>query len=309
MRRSSRGTVAVKVIDTSVIREDYVIKNLTREAKILSMLRHANIVRLYETIQCGSVYYLVIELATGGDLYTHIKNQPLGHLDEKTAKVYGRQLVAALEHMHSRGVVHRDLKMENIMLQDARKEQIKIVDFGLSNIYTGDNPLKTHCGSPEYAAPELFVVGKKYGPEVDLWSLGVVFYAMATGRLPFQSPRDGQTSSEERRRQLLVQINRGLTTAQKKSISSMSSEYRNLINRLLMPVAHKRITIQELCFHPWIGNDGKNLTKTSHGELVAMEHNAIIDEIAEAKSTARTTIERDILQSKYGEIGGMYNIK
>nr|XP_046493020.1 hormonally up-regulated neu tumor-associated kinase homolog [Neodiprion pinetum] len=163
--------VAVKVIDTGAIREDYVFKNLTREARLLSKLRHPNIVRLYETIQCGSVYYLVIELATGGDLSTHIKNQPLCRLDEKTAKGYGRQLVSALEHMHSRGIVHRDLKMENIMLQDPWKERIKIVDFGLSNMYTGESLLKTHCGSPEYAAPELFVVGKRYGPEVDLWSL------------------------------------------------------------------------------------------------------------------------------------------
>ncbi|XP_046753207.1 SNF1-related protein kinase catalytic subunit alpha KIN12-like [Diprion similis] len=302
--------VAVKVIDTGTIREDYVFKNLTREARLLSKLRHPNIVRLYETIQCGSVYYLVLELATGGDLSSHIKNQPLCRLDEKMAKGYGRQLVSALEHMHSRGIVHRDLKMENIMLQDPWKERIKIVDFGLSNMYTGESLLKTHCGSPEYAAPELFVVGKRYGPEVDLWSLGVVFYAMATGRLPFQSPRDGQTSSEEHRRKLLAQINRGLTQAQKKTIASMSGEYRNLVNRLLMPAAHKRITIQELCFHPWIANRLKNIAvKASQADLIALEHNTIVDEIAEATNRDRTLIERDILQSKYGEIGGMYNIK
>ncbi|EFN61177.1 Hormonally up-regulated neu tumor-associated kinase [Camponotus floridanus] len=83
------------------------MKNLTREAKVLSMLQHPSIVRLYETIRCGSVYYLVTELATGGDLCTHIKEQPAGKLDENTARLYARQLVAALKHMHSKGVVHR----------------------------------------------------------------------------------------------------------------------------------------------------------------------------------------------------------
>ncbi|KMQ90603.1 hormonally up-regulated neu tumor-associated kinase, partial [Lasius niger] len=100
--------VAIKIIDVEQGKKDYVMKNLTREAKVLSMLQHPSIVRLYETIRCGSVYYLVTELATGGDLCTHIKEQPAGKLDEKTARLYARQLVAALKHMHSKGVVHRD---------------------------------------------------------------------------------------------------------------------------------------------------------------------------------------------------------
>ncbi|XP_043277759.1 MAP/microtubule affinity-regulating kinase 3-like [Venturia canescens] len=306
------GKVAIKIIDTNTVREPYVIKNLTREAKLLAKLQHPSIVYLYETIRCNSSYYLVTELATGGDLYTHIRKQPTGHLDESTAKSYARQLVSALNHIHLKGIVHRDLKMENIMLKDARKKHIKIIDFGLSNWSTGANHLETHCGSPEYAAPELFLEGQKYGPEVDLWSLGVILYGMVTGELPFLSPRTEKTSAEEWRRKLMTQIFRGLTTLQEKKISSVSMDYKNLVRGLLEPVAHRRIPMVDIFRHPWLYDRNKNSfdvafhTKDNFKSDVLR---SIFREINAASGLTDANINEKIRLKPYGQIGGMFNIK
>lgn len=116
---------------------------------------------------------------------------------------------------------YRDLKMENIMLNES-KTMVKIVDFGLSNMFSGDSMLRTHCGSPEYAAPELFVTGQMYGPQVDLWSLGVILYGMVMGHLPFVTSRDSRITSQERRKHLLSQINRGLGPNHRKVLANFS---------------------------------------------------------------------------------------
>ncbi|OXU24251.1 hypothetical protein TSAR_003768 [Trichomalopsis sarcophagae] len=199
----------------------------------------------------------------------------------------------------------RDLKMENVMLHDEKKERIKIVDFGLSNVHDCANPLKTQCGSPEYAAPELFVRGKKYGPEVDLWSLGVILYVMGAGRLPFLSPRDGRTTAEECRRRLMGLINRGLAAPQERAISTLSAEYRDLVARLLTPAAHRRIAMEELRRHPWIldrrrlgGEDGS----------LAVDHQAILQELLDFTGMTRQAIDAELGGKRFGTLGGMYNI-
>ncbi|XP_031664954.1 LOW QUALITY PROTEIN: hormonally up-regulated neu tumor-associated kinase homolog A [Oncorhynchus kisutch] len=176
--------VAVKVIDKRKAKKDsYVTKNLRREGHIQQMIRHPNITQLLDILETENSYYLVMELCPGGNIMNRIYDKK--KLDERETQKYVRQLVMAVEHLHRAGVVHRDLKIENLLLDE--QDSIKLIDFGLSNcagILGYSDPFSTQCGSPAYAAPEL-LSRKKYGPKVDVWSIGVNMYAMLTGSLPF----------------------------------------------------------------------------------------------------------------------------
>ncbi|XP_055362091.1 hormonally up-regulated neu tumor-associated kinase isoform X2 [Betta splendens] len=177
--------VAIKVIDKKKARQDsYVLKNMKREPRIHQMVRHPHIVVLLETLETENSYYMAMELCAGGDLMDRICERK--RLEEREVRRYTRQILSAVEHLHKHGVVHRDLKIENFLLDE--HNNIKIVDFGLSNTLKPDSLslelLSTQCGSPAYAAPEL-LAHRKYGPKVDVWSVGVSTFAMLTGTLPF----------------------------------------------------------------------------------------------------------------------------
>ncbi|XP_072307809.1 uncharacterized protein [Eucyclogobius newberryi] len=177
--------VAIKVIDKKKARQDsYVLKNMKREPRIHQMVRHPHIVVLFETLETENSYYMAMELCAGGDLMDRICERK--RLEEREVRRYTRQILSAVDHLHKHGIVHRDLKIENFLLDE--HNNIKIVDFGLSNTLKPESLsldlLNTQCGSPAYAAPEL-LAHRKYGPKVDVWSVGVSAFAMLTGSLPF----------------------------------------------------------------------------------------------------------------------------
>ena len=174
--------VAIKILDKEKIVDESDIKRISREIHILSKLRHPNIAQLYETLPSERHIYIVMEHVEGHDLFQYIYS--LTRLTELKASKLFRQLISCLEYIHTLGIVHRDIKPENILL-NKKKTCLKLVDFGLSNSYQHGHLLKTACGSPCYAAPEM-IRGKEYdGLYSDLWSCGVVLYCMLVGKLPF----------------------------------------------------------------------------------------------------------------------------
>ncbi|NXG61998.1 HUNK kinase, partial [Hemiprocne comata] len=174
-----------KVIDKRKAKQDsYILKNMKREPRIHQMIKHPNVVWLYETWETDNSYYMVMELCLGGDLLDRICDKK--RLAERDVRRYTRQILSAVEHLHCQGIVHRDLKIENFLLDE--NNNIKIIDFGLSNTakFKGlpQELSHTQCGSPAYTAPEL-LANRKYSPKVDVWSIGVSMFAMLTGSLPF----------------------------------------------------------------------------------------------------------------------------
>ncbi|ORE03953.1 Pkinase-domain-containing protein [Rhizopus microsporus var. microsporus] len=157
-------------------------KRAVRETSIMKLLRHPYVVKYYDMVTTDSYHYIMMEYAEGGQLLHHIAAD--GMMCEPEARHYTRQIISALDYMHRNSIVHRDLKVENIML-DRTGRSIKVGDFGLSNTHFPEKRLTTFCGSLYFAAPEVLNGDPYQGPELDVWSLGVVIYVMVTGHMPF----------------------------------------------------------------------------------------------------------------------------
>ncbi|KAF4390793.1 hypothetical protein G4B88_015683 [Cannabis sativa] len=173
--------VAIKILNRRKIKNMEMEEKVRREIKILRLFMHPHIIRLYEVIETHSDIFVVMEYVKSGELFDYIVEK--GRLQEDEARNFFQQIISGVEYCHRNMVVHRDLKPENLLLDS--KCNVKIADFGLSNIMRDGHFLKTSCGSPNYAAPEV-ISGKLYaGPEVDVWSCGVILYALLCGTLPF----------------------------------------------------------------------------------------------------------------------------
>ena len=235
VHRATGQHVAIKILEKSKITEVADVERVSREIHILKLIRHPNIVQLYEIIETPKQLFLIMEYMGNGELFDYIvehKRIP----EPEAVRIFG-QLVAGIEYIHRIGVVHRDLKPENILL-DYRKA-VKIVDFGLSNTYRKGEQLKTPCGSPCYAAPEM-IRGEKYdGLRVDIWSCGVILFAMLCGYLPFEDP---DTPA------LYKKITAGSYSLHK----ALSDPAKDLIARVLNGNQAERYGIEQIRSHPWM---------------------------------------------------------
>ncbi|KAK7602325.1 hypothetical protein V9T40_007914 [Parthenolecanium corni] len=226
--------VAIKIIDKTQLNPSS-LQKLFREVRIMKMLDHPNIVKLFQVIETEKTLYLVMEYASGGEVFDYLVLH--GRMKEKEARAKFRQIVSAVQYCHQKKIIHRDLKAENLLLDS--EMNIKIADFGFSNEFTPGNKLDTFCGSPPYAAPELFQ-GKKYdGPEVDVWSLGVILYTLVSGSLPF----DGSTLRELRERVLRGKY---------RIPFYMSTDCENLLRKFLVLNPAKRASLETIMKDKWM---------------------------------------------------------
>ncbi|XP_076000266.1 serine/threonine-protein kinase SIK3 homolog isoform X2 [Genypterus blacodes] len=230
----TKAKVAIKIVDKTQL-DDENLKKIFREVQIMKMLKHPHIIRLYQVMETERMIYLVTEYASGGEIFDHLVAH--GRMAEKDARKKFKQIVAAVHFCHCRNIVHRDLKAENLLLD--HNLNIKIADFGFSNLFSRGQLLKTWCGSPPYAAPELFE-GKEYdGPKVDIWSLGVVLYVLVCGALPF----DGSTLQNLRARVLSGKF---------RIPFFMSTDCEYLIRHMLILEPSRRLTMEQICKNKWM---------------------------------------------------------
>ncbi|XP_064542506.1 serine/threonine-protein kinase MARK2 isoform X13 [Drosophila montana] len=283
--------VAIKIIDKTQLNPGS-LQKLFREVRIMKMLDHPNIVKLFQVIETEKTLYLIMEYASGGEVFDYLVLH--GRMKEKEARVKFRQIVSAVQYCHQKRIIHRDLKAENLLLDS--ELNIKIADFGFSNEFTPGSKLDTFCGSPPYAAPELFQ-GKKYdGPEVDVWSLGVILYTLVSGSLPF----DGSTLRELRERVLRGKY---------RIPFYMSTDCENLLRKFLVLNPAKRASLETIMGDKWMNMgfeddelkpyiepkqdlaDPKRIGKTE--ALVAMGYN-------------RQEIEASLAQVRYDDVFATY---
>ncbi|KAJ2077932.1 hypothetical protein H4R24_004818 [Coemansia sp. RSA 988] len=209
-------------------------ERIEREIKLQSLLHHPNIARLYDVIQLPDQAGMVLEYVKGCDLLDYVNSY--GRLREDEACRVFRQIVSAVDYMHRNCIVHRDLKLGNIMLD--RSGQVRIIDFGFADTFEWGKQHNTFCGSPSYASPEIVCSVKYTGPEIDIWSMGIVLYYMLTGLLPF----DGKT-----RDSVYAKIVRGVFPMP----TFVSSEAQNLLLQMLAVNPNVRISMASIIEHPW----------------------------------------------------------
>ena len=228
--------VAIKVIEKDRMTDKDDVIRLKREFDMLSKFNHPNVILVTEIFESADSYYSVMEYCELGELFNYIVDKK--RLSENESSFFYYQIIQGLEYIHSLGIVHRDLKPENLLL--SKEHLLKIIDFGLSNYFTKGQKelLSTPCGSPCYASPEM-VAGKKYdGMKIDVWSTGIILFAMLCGYLPFEDKNNDVLFDK-------------ILECKVEFPEYISDEPKDLINKILVVDPEKRITIEQIKNHSY----------------------------------------------------------
>nr|XP_055052379.1 serine/threonine-protein kinase SIK2 isoform X1 [Misgurnus anguillicaudatus] len=232
--RITKTEVAIKIIDKTQL-DAVNLEKIYREVQIMKMLDHPHIIKLYQVMETKNMLYLVTEYAKNGEIFDYLAKH--GRLSEPEARRKFWQILSAVEYCHNRNIVHRDLKAENLLLDGHMN--IKIADFGFGNFFQPGKPLATWCGSPPYAAPEVFEGQQYEGPQLDIWSMGVVLYVLVCGALPFDGPS-------------LPVLRQRVLEGRFRIPYFMTEDCEHLIRRMLVLDPCKRLSIGQIKEHKWM---------------------------------------------------------
>ncbi|KAE9295957.1 hypothetical protein PF001_g17090 [Phytophthora fragariae] len=302
--------VAVKILEKKRIIQAADVERVAREIKILKRNRHQNVIQLYEVIDSPDNIFLIMEHVDGGEMFEYI----VAHhrIREPEAAFLFRQIVDGLAYLHSNEITHRDLKPENLLLQSNRSHShrqqqqpatpstllVKIVDFGLSNIHDGGRLLRTACGSPCYAAPEMIQGRMYHGPIADMWSLGVVLFAMVCGFLPFE---DSNTNL----------LYKKILSANYKMPTFLSANAQDLIRRILETDPEKRYTVEKIRQHPWLAGvqtpelSGYDMGEGVRTDEIKARHELVLNQL-ESLGLPREEVQSALSQKAYNRFTASY---
>uniref|UniRef100_A0A3B3X8N7 Protein kinase domain-containing protein n=1 Tax=Poecilia mexicana TaxID=48701 RepID=A0A3B3X8N7_9TELE len=225
--------VAIKIVNREKLSESVLMK-VEREIAILKLIEHPHVLKLYDVYENNKYLYLVLEHVSGGELFDYLVKK--GRLTPKEARKFFRQIISALDFCHSHSICHRDLKPENLLLDE--KNNIRIADFGMASLQVGDSLLETSCGSPHYACPEV-IRGERYdGRRADVWSCGVILFALLVGALPFD---------HDNLRQLLEKVKSGVFHMP----HFIPPDCQALLKGMIEVNPDKRLTLEAIQKHNW----------------------------------------------------------
>ncbi|XP_033736754.1 5'-AMP-activated protein kinase catalytic subunit alpha-2-like isoform X4 [Pecten maximus] len=285
--------VAVKILNRQKIKNLDVVGKIKREIQNLKLFRHPHIIKLYQVMSTPTDIFMVMEYVAGGELFDYIVKH--GKLKEPEARRFFQQIISGVDYCHRHMVVHRDLKPENLLLDSTLN--VKIADFGLSNMMYDGEFLRTSCGSPNYAAPEV-ISGKLYaGPEVDIWSCGVILYALLCGTLPFD---------DEHVPTLFRKIKSGIFAIPE----YLNKEVVSLLCLMLQVDPLKRATIKGIRDHDWFKTDVPNyLFPSDNDQDASIVDFEVVREICEKFNVTEMEVNRALMSGDpYDQLSIAYHL-
>lgn len=290
IHKLTQEKVAIKILEKDKIKDKSDHERIAREIKFLKKLRNINIIKIYQTFETTRQVFIIMEYASGGELFEYIVKKK--RVEEKEASFLFSQIIHGLEFMHKHNIVHRDLKPENMLLTE--KNTIKIIDFGLSNQYQNNCTLKTPCGSPCYAAPEMILGRKYYGTHVDIWSSGIILFAMVCGYLPFEEKNNDKLYKKILDCKLIFP-------------SHVSNLCKDLIKKLLTVNPHKRITFEGIKKHEFFKLSNQLINKQNLGLNLKKIDNLIVEKMEEL-GIDRKDIIREVEAHNHNNITTTYEL-